>query len=100
MDFEYSAKTKDLLKRVNAFMDEWIYPPNEHKFYEEVGTGDRWQPAKIIKSLKVEARKAGLWNLFLPESELGDGLIRSPVRTHGPGGMVAGGLQLLRAGYG
>ena len=48
MDFEYSAKTKGLLKRVDAFMDEWIYP-NEHKFYEEVGTGDRWQPTKIIE---------------------------------------------------
>ena len=47
MDFEYSAKTKGLLKRVDAFMDEWVYP-NEHKFYEEVGTGDRWQPTKII----------------------------------------------------
>ena len=73
MDFEYSAKTKGLLKRVDAFMDEWIYP-NEHKFYEEVGTGDRWQPTKIIEFSKVEARKAGLWNLFLPESELGAGL--------------------------
>jgi acyl-CoA dehydrogenase len=55
MDFEYSGKTKDLLKRVDAFMDEWIYP-NEHKFYEEVGTDDRWQPTKIIEYLKVEAR--------------------------------------------
>ena len=73
MDFEYSAKTKELLKRLDAFMDEWVYP-NEHKFYEEVGTGDRWQPTQIIESLKVEARKANLWNSFLPESELGAGL--------------------------
>jgi acyl-CoA dehydrogenase len=73
MDFEYSAKTKALLKRVDAFMDSWIYP-NEEKFYEEVATGDRWRPTEIIETLKVEARKAGLWNLFLPESELGAGL--------------------------
>lgn len=73
MDFDYSIKTTDLLKRVDAFMDEWVYP-NEHKFYEEVAAGDRWRPTQIIETLKAEAREAGLWNLFLPESELGGGL--------------------------
>jgi acyl-CoA dehydrogenase len=73
MDFDYSDKTRDLLRRVDAFMDEWVFP-NEHKFYEEVATGDRWRPTEIIETLKVEARKANLWNLFLPESALGAGL--------------------------
>src|SRR5690606_22691386 len=36
--------------------------------------GDRWQPTAIVEELKVKARAAGLWNLFLPESELGAGL--------------------------
>src|SRR6201990_3480553 len=73
MDFEYSQKTKDLLKRVNAFMDEHVYP-NERRFHDEVAEGDRWQPTKIIEELKVKAKAAGLWDLFLPESQSGAGL--------------------------
>jgi acyl-CoA dehydrogenase len=73
MDFEYSQKTKDLMARLNAFMDAHVYP-NEHKFVEEVNQGDRWQPTKIMEELKVKAREAGLWNLFLPESKVGAGL--------------------------
>jgi acyl-CoA dehydrogenase len=73
MDFEYSQKTKDLLKRVSAFMDEHVYP-NEKKFHDEVAEGDRWQPTKLMEELKTKAKAAGLWNLFLPESERGAGL--------------------------
>jgi acyl-CoA dehydrogenase len=72
MHFEFSDKTKDLQKRVAAFMDEHIYP-NEHRFHEEVEK-NRWQPTRIIEELKPKARAAGLWNLFLPESERGAGL--------------------------
>jgi acyl-CoA dehydrogenase len=73
MEFEYSQKTKDLMARLNAFMDQHIYP-NEKKFHEEVAEGDRWQPTKIIEEMKAKAKAAGLWNLFLPESERGAGL--------------------------
>jgi acyl-CoA dehydrogenase len=73
MEFEYSAKTKDLLKRLNAFMDEHIYP-NEQKFMQEVAEGDRWQPTQIMEEMKAKAKAAGLWNLFLPESKRGAGL--------------------------
>jgi acyl-CoA dehydrogenase len=72
MHFEYSAKTKDLQKRLAAFMDEHIYP-NEHRFHEEIER-NRWQPTRVIEELKPKARAAGLWNLFLPESERGAGL--------------------------
>ncbi len=54
-------------------MDEHIYP-NESRFHAEIGEGDRWQPTHIVEELKPKARAAGLWNLFLPESELGAGL--------------------------
>jgi acyl-CoA dehydrogenase len=54
-------------------MDEWVCP-NEHRFKRRGRHWDRWQPTKIIEVLKVEARKADLWNLFLPESEMGAGL--------------------------
>ena len=73
MDFEYSARTNDLLKRLTAFMDEHVYP-NEERFLAEVADGDRWQPTKVVEELKAEARAAGLWNLFLPQSEKGAGL--------------------------
>src|ERR1041384_7067546 len=54
-------------------MDEYIYP-NERRFYDEINTGDRWQPTRVVEELKEKARAAGLWNLFLPESEYGAGL--------------------------
>ncbi|MEZ5366653.1 MAG: acyl-CoA dehydrogenase family protein [Bryobacterales bacterium] len=73
MDFDYSPKVRDLQARVMAFMDEHVYP-NERRFAAEIEAGDRWQPTSVIEELKAEARKAGLWNLFLPESDLGAGL--------------------------
>jgi acyl-CoA dehydrogenase len=77
MDFDYSPKVRDLQKRLNAFMDEHIYP-NEAVFDEEVAAnraaGNPWVPTAIIEQLKDKARAAGLWNLFLPQSERGAGL--------------------------
>jgi acyl-CoA dehydrogenase len=73
MDFEYSAKTRALLERLEAFMDAHVYP-NEKRFAEEVKAGDRWQPTKVMEELKAKARAEGLWNLFLPESGRGAGL--------------------------
>jgi acyl-CoA dehydrogenase len=73
MNFEYSKKVQALQKRVSDFMDEHIYP-NEKTYYEQIREGDRWQPIGIIEQLKPIARAAGLWNLFLPDSEHGAGL--------------------------
>src|SRR5215472_3042616 len=72
MNFEYSDKVKELKKRLCAFIDEHIYP-NEARFYQEIER-DRWAPPRIIEELKPKARAAGLWNLFLPESDFGAGL--------------------------
>ncbi|MEI7969212.1 MAG: acyl-CoA dehydrogenase family protein [Betaproteobacteria bacterium] len=73
MAFEQSGKVKDLVGRVTAFMDAHVYP-NEERFHAEVSAGDRWEPTVIMDDLKAKARAAGLWNLFLPESEHGAGL--------------------------
>ncbi len=77
MDFDYSPKVKDLQKRLNAFMDQHIYP-NEDAFHAEVeanrAKGNPWVPTAIMEQLKEKARAAGLWNLFLPQSERGAGL--------------------------
>jgi acyl-CoA dehydrogenase len=72
MNFEFSDKTKELQRRLLAFMNENIYP-NEHRFYEQIEL-NRWQPTDIIEKLKPKARAAGLWNLFLPDNENGAGL--------------------------
>jgi acyl-CoA dehydrogenase len=72
MNFEFSDKTKDLQRRLQTFMDEHVYP-NELRFQNEIER-ERWTPTRIIEELKPKARAAGLWNLFLPESEHGAGL--------------------------
>ena len=73
MHFEFTDKVKSLQQRLQAFMDEHIYP-NEQRYYDEIDAGDRWQPSRVIEELKPKARAAGLWNLFLPDSEDGAGL--------------------------
>jgi acyl-CoA dehydrogenase len=70
---QVSARTATLAERLSAFMDEHIYP-NEAVFRRQISEGDRWQPTAIVEELKPKARAAGLWNLFLPESEYGAGL--------------------------
>jgi acyl-CoA dehydrogenase len=72
MDFEPSRRTQDLLERLNAFMDAHVYP-NEQRYLEEVAA-DRWGHPPVLEELKAKAKAAGLWNLFLPESEHGAGL--------------------------
>ena len=73
MEFEHSAKVQALQARVEAFMAEEIYP-NEEALFAQVNEGDRWQPVPLLDELKAKARAAGLWNLFLPESQYGAGL--------------------------
>jgi acyl-CoA dehydrogenase len=77
VDFSYSHKTQELQTRVSAFMQEHIYP-NEQRFFDEIAAnteaGKRWTPTAVIEELKLKAQAQGLWNLFLPDSELGAGL--------------------------
>jgi len=74
MDFEHNDKVKDLLERLESFMDEHIYPNQETHQRQLEEMGDNWIEVPIVESLKPLAREAGLWNLFLPESGLGAGL--------------------------
>src|SRR5690606_33559415 len=53
---------------------EIVYP-NEATFKEQhAASSDRWQTPPIMEEMKAKARAAGLWNLFLPDSERGAGL--------------------------
>ena len=73
---DYSPKTRDLLERLNQFFEQHIMP-NEARHHDELlalrQAGDPWQPLKLIDELKITARKAGLWNLFLPHPYKGEG---------------------------
>ena len=70
MDFQYSAKVKDLQARLQAFMNEHIYP-NQKRYHDEKEANKRngrpYAPVPVVDELKEKAKAAGLWNLFLPE---------------------------------
>jgi len=72
MDFDFSPKVVELQKKVQAFMDEHIYP-NEELEKRQIEANRMAQPP-ILEELKQKAKAAGLWNLFLPESHRGAGL--------------------------
>jgi hypothetical protein len=79
MDFSYNSKTQDYLTRIKAFMAEHV-EPIEDKVYQEIHelnpTGDHtaWKVHPAMEGLKKKAKAVGLWNLFLPDAELGQGL--------------------------
>jgi acyl-CoA dehydrogenase len=74
MNFDYSEKVQRLRAHLEAFMDELVYP-NEGTFKEQLDAAkNRWTVPPIMEELKKEAKAAGLWNLFLPDSEYGAGL--------------------------
>ena len=74
MNFDYSEKVQKLRAQVESFMDEFVYP-NERTYREQLEAAEnRWTVPPIMEDLKKEAKGAGLWNLFLPDSEYGAGL--------------------------
>ncbi len=77
MDFDYSPRQKEWMARVQAFMDAHVYAAEEtyHKQMNEArAKGDPWIVVPVVEELKAKAKKQGLWNLFLNESENGAGL--------------------------
>jgi acyl-CoA dehydrogenase len=75
MDFAYDTTTTELQERLQAFMEEFIYPAEETFFVQRAEMDDRWASPPIVEELKEAARAQGLWNLFLPRThEYGAGL--------------------------
>ncbi len=75
MDFAFSSRALELKERLEAFMDERVYPAEEVYRGQMDAAGDPHFHAPVIEELKTEARKRGLWNLFLPhKTEWTDGL--------------------------
>lgn len=74
MNFDYTPKAAALRSQLNSFMDEHVYP-NEAGYIAAIDTAEsRWTIPPIMEEMKMRARQAGLWNLFLPDSDLGAGL--------------------------
>jgi acyl-CoA dehydrogenase len=65
MDFDFSPRQKEMAARVQAFMDEHVYPavPTHH---QQEAEGERWKVIPVVEELKAKARAAGLWNMFMP----------------------------------
>ena len=77
MDFEPSPRCSEFKERLTAFMDEHIYPAEEVYERQLRESGDPHHQPAIMEELKVLAREAGLWNMFLPDEEHGAGLSNS-----------------------
>ncbi|MFY1684347.1 acyl-CoA dehydrogenase family protein [Micromonospora sp. WMMD730] len=74
MDFGYDARTVELRERLGAFLDECVLPAEAVHAAQVVAAGDPWSRSPVLDELKVEARRRGLWNLFLPDPRYGAGL--------------------------
>src|ERR1700736_3158650 len=77
MDFEPSPRCSEFKERLLAFMDEHVHPSEELYERQLRDAGDPHHQPPIMEELKARARAAGLWNMFLPDAELGAGLSNS-----------------------
>ncbi|MFF4829321.1 acyl-CoA dehydrogenase family protein [Streptomyces sp. NPDC001312] len=74
MDFAFDARTEELRARLLAFMDEYVYPAEAVAEEQRAALASPWDTPAVVEELKAEARRQGLWNLFLPDTEYGAGL--------------------------
>jgi len=72
--FSFSPRALELQEKLASFMTEQVYPAEKTVAAWDADASKRWTTAPIIESLKAEAKKAGLWNLFLPDKNHGAGL--------------------------
>ncbi|MEU0312374.1 acyl-CoA dehydrogenase family protein [Nocardioides sp. NPDC006273] len=75
MDFAPDARTEELIASLQDFQKTHV-EPNEAVFHEQLEAQDdkwAWDTVPVLGEIRAEARKRGLWNLFLP-GEGGAGL--------------------------
>ena len=77
MDLGLSEKLVEVRETIRTFVEEKVEPVQQ-EYHDEIDVGDRWSHTarqdEILNSLKDEARRLGLWNFFLPESQGGAGI--------------------------
>ena len=74
MDFAYDDRTEQLRAQLQAFMDEHVFPAEKvfaAQLAEAEADGRIWQRPAVIDELKAQARRQGLWNLFLAHHPAG-----------------------------
>src|SRR5579862_8128425 len=77
MDFDYSPRQREMMGRVQEFMDRHVHPAEKvyaAQMDEATQKGNRWIVVPVVEELKARAKAQGLWNMFLPQSEHGAGL--------------------------
>ncbi len=74
MDFSFSPRVEELRKTLLDFMDDEVYPAEPVYAEQMAEAGDPNFHPPIVEELKAKARSRGLWNLFLPDEQLGAGL--------------------------
>ncbi|WP_405981443.1 acyl-CoA dehydrogenase family protein [Streptomyces sp. NBC_00158] len=74
MDFAFDTRTEELRGRLLAFMEEYVYPAEALAAEQRARLASPWDTPAVFGELKAEARRQGLWNLFLPDAEHGAGL--------------------------
>ncbi|MFJ2651412.1 acyl-CoA dehydrogenase family protein [Streptomyces sp. NPDC087420] len=74
MDFAFDTRTEELRDRLLAFMDAYVHPAEEVAREQRELLASPWDTPAVVGELKAEARRQGLWNLFLPDAEHGAGL--------------------------
>ena len=77
MDFDYTPRQKEWMRRVGDFMDKHVYPAEktyEGQMADARAKGNPWIVVPVVEELKAKAKAQGLWNLFLNESAHGAGL--------------------------
>ncbi|EDY45371.1 acyl-CoA dehydrogenase family protein [Streptomyces sp. SPB074] len=74
MDFAFDARTEELRAELLAFMDAHVYPAERTDAGQRAALDSPWRTTDVVRELKAEARRRGLWNLFLPDSAYGAGL--------------------------
>ena len=67
MNFEHTNKVKGLLEKLQSFMDKYVYPIEQEVNTYNSNPQHLWTSHPSIERLKDKAKKAGLWNLFLPK---------------------------------
>ena len=74
MDFEPSARTRDLTARLQAFMDEHVYPAEAVYDAQVAAAANPHEQPQVMRDLQARARELGLWNLFMTHGSWGAGL--------------------------
>ena len=77
MDLDIPQRLVPVRDKIDQFVRERVDPLTD-EYYDEINVGDRWQLTdrqnEIMDGLKAQAKEAGLWNFFLPESQGGAGV--------------------------